>query len=161
VDVSRLYDDLPTFLKTRGIEAEDSFDYGVWWWDGEPAASNQYRLTWIGKNRRDKTHEPGELYAVCLQPASVTPFLMEETPGVIVSAGAAAGVVEFFGTIPVNTEPIPGRRDIWSGEAYQAHHAEHVLEGWEDACGAAFGIQWVRGRIAWAAERGLAALPTM
>lgn len=30
-------------------------DFGVWWWDGQPTLSNQYRVTWIA--------DTGEVYA--------------------------------------------------------------------------------------------------
>lgn len=143
----RVYDDLDTFFRERGIPQrpdgswwEDSFDYGVWWLDGERRA---HRLTWIGPHGRT-SDVAGELYLVRLDGPVVGSLAADVT---LVAAGTASGRVEFLCRVP----PTPCQR--CAGTDPRCRHVpdpdsavEALLDGWAEVCGNLNSVDWVHDR---------------
>lgn len=151
--MSRLYDDLPTMLGERGIEREDSYDYGVWWLDERGRA---HRLTWIGQQWRKAPERAGELYLICMSGPHVYPIEDAQiaappgitlTHGYAVIAGNAIGAVELLCVIPPVYEGHPDAT------------VESLLDGWAEACGTPNSVGWVRDRVREAIEAGWAQAP--
>jgi len=151
--MSLLYDDERTYLeavKTRCGETErarleanpqlDTYDFGVWWRD---AKGYLYRLSW-----QDDTDE---LYLTRLS----GPHYTIATEFVTASAGKASGAVEVLAVIPAyeeaNHDPAmrPNRDDT----------VEKILKGWAEVCERKDSVSWIRVRVAWAVELGLARYP--
>lgn len=154
--MSKLFDDLDTFLRERKVRRrnegdwiEDSYDYGVWWYDDDRTPK---RLTWIGAQGREEGAEPGELYFVRLD----GPHVSRLPDAVMVSAGSETGRVEFLGVIP----PVPEEEDQYDRRRRFADATvEQVLMDWPEHCGQRGGAQWVRDRIEQAISDGVASAP--
>lgn len=153
--MSKLYDDLDTFFAERGLKRrpkggwwEDSYDYGVWWYDDDGSTC---RLTWIGPQSRPDPSQAGELYSVRLS----GPHVSQGGSLARISAGEARGAVEFHCVIP----PVEEARDLYPEPIYADQKVEQVLVGWAEECGKLGSLQWVRNRAQTAARAGEATLP--